>query len=178
MTFGIGNKVVYPSQGPCLIGAVEDKVVGGRPTSFYRLTLLDDSGDAVFVPVEKVRELRIRQLLAKSEVPKVLSHLENSIIAEKNWKRRTLDNAKLLSSGSAFDWAVIVESLTELNKTKTLTLRDRQTLDKARKFLICEIAEVMGEARNTVEEYVDKALGVQKHESGDEKVRADTLQHS
>jgi len=52
MTFGIGNKVVYPSQGPCLIGAVDDKVVGGRPTSFYRLTLLDDSGDAVFVPVE------------------------------------------------------------------------------------------------------------------------------
>ena len=172
MTFGIGNKVVYPSQGPCLIGAVEDKVVGGRPTSFYRLTLLDDSGDAVFVPVEKVRALRIRQLLAKSEVPKLLSHLESSIAAAKNWKQRTLDNAKLLSSGSVFDLAIIVESLTELNKTKVLALRDRQTLDKARKFLVCEIAEVMGESRSTVEKYVDKALGLQRRESGEEKETA------
>jgi CarD family transcriptional regulator, regulator of rRNA transcription len=178
MTFGIGSKVVYPSQGPCLIGAVEDKVVGGRPTSFYRLTLLDDSGDAVFVPVEKVRALRIRQLLAKSEVPKLLSHLESSMTAAKNWKQRTIDNAKLLSSGSAFDLAIIVESLTELNKTKVLTLRDRQTLDKAKKFLICEIAEVMGQARSTVEEYVDKALGLQGRDSGDEKEPALTLQHS
>lgn len=178
MSFGIGSKVVYPSQGPCLIGAVEDKVVGGRPTSFYRLTLLDDSGDAVFVPVEKVRALGIRQLMAKSEVPKLLSHLENAITAAKNWKQRTLDNAKLLSSGSAFDLAIVVESLTELNKTKVLTLRDRQTLDKARKFLVCEIAEVMGETRSVVEEYVDRALGLQKPETGAEKDPAHTTPHS
>jgi RNA polymerase-interacting CarD/CdnL/TRCF family regulator len=60
MPFSIGNKVVYPSQGPCLIGPLVEKVVAGRPTSFYRLALLDNSGDAVFVPVDKVGALRIR----------------------------------------------------------------------------------------------------------------------
>ncbi len=178
MTFGIGEKVVYPSQGPCLIGGVENKVVSGRPTSFYRLTLLDDSGDAVFVPVDKVRALRIRQLLTKAEVPKLLSQLENSMTTAKNWKQRAIDNAKLLSSGSAFDLAEIVESLTELNKTKALTPRDRQTLDKARKFLICEIAEAMGEARSTAEEYVDKALGLQRQGLGDPKEDRVTANHS
>jgi RNA polymerase-interacting CarD/CdnL/TRCF family regulator len=162
MTFSIGNKVVYPSQGPCLIGAVESKVVAGRPTSFYRLTLLDDSGDAVFVPVDKVGALRIRQLMGRSEIPKLLSHLENGITTPKNWKQRAIDNVKLLNSGSAFDLAELVESLTELNETRALSPRDRQTLDKARKFLICEISEVLGETRFATEEQVDKALGLQK----------------
>jgi RNA polymerase-interacting CarD/CdnL/TRCF family regulator len=177
MNFGIGDTVVYPSQGPCLIGGVENKVVGGQPTSFYRLTLLDDSGDAVFVPVDKVRALRIRHLLAKSEVPKLLSHLENSMTLAKNWKQRAIDNAKLLSSGSAFDLAEIVESLTELNKTKALTPRDRQTLDKAKRFLICEISEAMGEAKSTVEEYVDKALGLERQSKRDQKEHTVTPHH-
>jgi hypothetical protein len=36
--------------------------------------------------------------------------------------------------------------------------RDRQTLDKARKFLICEISEVMKESRDTAERQIDRAL--------------------
>lgn len=162
MTFTIGNKVVYPSQGPCLIGAVVKKVVAGRPTDFYCLTQLDDNGDAVFVPVDKVMALRIRQLIGRSEIPKLLRHLANSVTAPQNWKQREINNAKLLSSGSAFDLAEIVESLTELNEIKTLSLRDRQTLDKAKKFLICEISEVMGETRNAAENHVDKALKCKK----------------
>ena len=159
MTFSIGNKVVYPSQGPCLIGAEENKIVAGRATRFYRLTLLDDSGDSVFVPVDKIKALRMRHLMGKSEIPKLLNHLENTVTTSKNWKQRAIDNLKLMSSGSAFDLAEIVESLTVLNEIKALSLRDRQTLDKAKKLLVCEISEVMGETRNATEEQIDKALG-------------------
>ena len=158
MTFMIGDKVVYPSQGPCLIDAVITKTIAGDPSSFYRLSLLDDSRNSVLVPVEKIRTLHVRYLLAKSEIPKLLGHLENSPLAAKNWKQRGIDNARLLASGSAFDLAEIVESLTELREAKALLPRDRQTLDKARKFLICEISEVMEESRDTAEGQIDKAL--------------------
>jgi CarD family transcriptional regulator, regulator of rRNA transcription len=158
MTFRIGDKVVYPSQGPCLIEAVVKKTIAGEPTSFYRLSLLDDSCDAVLVPIEKLRALHIRHLLAKSEIPKLLGHLENSPTTSKNWKQRAIDNAKLLASGSAFDLAEVVDTLTELNEAKALLPRDRQTLEKARKFLICEISEVMGESRNAAEGEIDRAL--------------------
>ncbi len=158
MTFMIGDKVVYPSQGPCLIDAVITKTIAGDPSSFYRLSLLDDSRDAVLVPVEKLQALHVRHLLAKSEIPKLLGHLENSPLTAKNWKQRGIDNAKLLASGSAFDLAEIVESLTELGEAKALLPRDRQTLDKARKFLICEISEVMEESRGIAEGQIDRAL--------------------
>ena len=53
----LGNKVVYPYQGPCLIGSVVNKVIAGRPTSFYQLALLDGSGGELFIPVDKISGL-------------------------------------------------------------------------------------------------------------------------
>jgi RNA polymerase-interacting CarD/CdnL/TRCF family regulator len=158
MTFRIGDKVVYPAQGPCLIDAVVKKAIAGEPTSFYKLSLLDDSCDAVLVPVEKLGVLHVRHLVAKSEIPKLLGHLRNSPTTSKNWKQRAIDNAKLLASGSAFDLAEIVGSLTELNEAKALLPRDRQTLAKAKKFLICEISEATEESRNAAEGEIDRVL--------------------
>ena len=165
-----GSKVVYPYQGPCLIGAVVKKVIGGRPTSFYRLALLDGSGGELFIPVDKISGLGIRQLMAKSEIPKLLGFLRKPAVTATNWKQRAIDNFKLLTSGSIFDLAEVVESLTELNETRLLSPRDRQTLDRARRILICEISEVTGETKDATEEEIDRALNVRKrHEAPGKK---------
>jgi len=92
-----GNKVVYPYQGPCLIGAVVKKVIGGRPTNFYQLALLDGSGGELFIPVEKISGLGIRQLMARSEIPKLLGLLRKPAATPTNWKQRAIDNFKLLT---------------------------------------------------------------------------------
>jgi RNA polymerase-interacting CarD/CdnL/TRCF family regulator len=158
MIFSIGDKVVYPAQGPCLIDAVVKKTIAGESTSFYRLSLLDGSRHTVLVPLDKLSVLHVRHLLAKSEIPKLLRRLKHLTTAAKSWQQRAIDNAKLLSSGSAFDLAEIVESLTAMSQAKALLPRDRQTLEKARKFLICEISEVMEESRNAAESQIDGAL--------------------
>jgi len=175
----VGKKVVYPSQGPCLISAVVEKVVDGRPMSFYHLALLDDSRGGLFVPIGKVQTLGIRQLLEKSEIPKLLSRLRKADATAKNWKQRAMDNLKLLSSGSAFDLAEVVESLTELNGTKALTPRDRQTLERARKLLVCEISEVMGKTKSAAEEQVDEALKMRKGNkvTGEKALKRDILSY-
>lgn len=161
-----GNKVVYPYQGPCLIGPVVKKVIGGRPSNFYPLALLDGSGGELFIPVDKIGSLGIRQLLARSEIPRLFGLLRKPAAAPTNWKQRAIDNFRLLTSGSAFDLAEVVESLTELNETRALSPRDRQTLDRARRILICEISEVTGETKGAAEEQVDQALNVRKkHEA-------------
>jgi len=163
MMLNVGNKVVYPNQGPCRIGAVVEKAFGGRPASFYTFAIMDDSGDVLFVPVDKITTLGIRRLMEKSEIPKLLSRLSQAaktpgVPTAKNWKQRAIDNSKRLASGSVFDLAEIVESLTELNETRVLAPHDRQALQRARKLLVCEIAEVLGETISAAEERLDKAL--------------------
>ncbi len=162
MLLTVGNKVIYPSRGPCLIGPIVKKVVDGSPMSFYPLALLDDSGGELFVPVDKAQAIGVRLLLKRSEIPKLLGHLKKASGTAKNWKQRTIDNIKLFASGSAFDLAEIVESLTNLSETKPLMLRDKQTLERARKLLVCEISEVMGETISAAEKQVDKALKERK----------------
>lgn len=160
-----GNKVIYPSQGPCLIGPVIKKIIDGRPISFYQLALLDDSGGELFVPVDKAQSIGIRPLLNRSDIPKLLGLLTKPPGAAKDWKQRADDNFKLLISGSAFDLAEIVNLLTRLGEKKTLSFRESQMLEKARKLLICEISEVMGETKSAAEEKINKALNVGKSES-------------
>lgn len=169
MQLTLGNKVVYPCQGPCRIGSIVEKVVAGRPMNFYQLIVLDVTGGELFVPVEKVQMTGIRLLLRKSEIPKLLQRLTVTIEITRDWKQRAKDIQILLSSGSAFDLAKVISLLTTLNEKKFLSLRESWTLERARKLLICEISEVMGNTRNATEEQMDQALKARKTESVGER---------
>jgi CarD family transcriptional regulator len=158
----VGSKVVYPCQGPCLVGAVVERSVAGEPRSFYHLIVLDDSGGELFVPVDKVQTIGIRPLVKRSDILKLLGQLMKTSEMAKDWKQRANDILRLFTSGSAFDLAEIVGSLTELSKAKALSLRENWTLARARKFLVCEISEVMGETKSAAEEQVDQALRARK----------------
>jgi RNA polymerase-interacting CarD/CdnL/TRCF family regulator len=106
----------------------------------------------------------MRALLDRSEIPKLLGHLKirarvtKDPGTAKNWRQRELDSLKLFRSGSIFELAQMVESLTQLSTTKNLAARDRETLYRARKLLICEISEVMGESKTTAEARIDRVL--------------------
>jgi CarD family transcriptional regulator, regulator of rRNA transcription len=154
----VGNKAIYPGQGLCRIGRVVKKVVDGRVLLFYHLTVLDDSGCELFVPVEKAQAIGVRLLMKRSEIPGLLDHLRKSARTADSWKQRAIDNMKLFSSGSPFDLAEVIASLTELSDTRSLTLRESGTLGRARRLLICEISEVMGDTKSAAEEQIDQAL--------------------
>ncbi len=165
MTLTVGKKVYYPGRGPCLVEAVVEKVVCGTAAKFYKLALLDGSDAELFVPVGNSSDLRLRALLGRAEIPKLLLHLKTragaprDIATAKNWRQRELERLKLFRSGSLFDIADVVESLTQLGSGKTLAIDERETLHRARKLLICEISEVMHESRSAAEARIDNVLG-------------------
>jgi RNA polymerase-interacting CarD/CdnL/TRCF family regulator len=125
---------------------------------FYHLIVLDGSRGELFIPVEKASAIGVRLLIKKSEIPKLLAHLQKKAYTADNWKQRASDNSKLFSSGSPFDLAEIVASLTQLGDSRSLTVNEARTLERARRLLVCEISEVMEETKPTAEEQVDNAL--------------------
>ncbi|MBI1762379.1 MAG: hypothetical protein HYR56_13175 [Acidobacteria bacterium] len=158
MTLTVGTKVIYPSQGPCLIDSIVQKEIGGQPVSFYQLALLDESGGELFVPVEKAQASGLRRLLSQTELSQLLSRFKQGVSAAKDWKQRANENSKRLASGSAFDLAEVVESLTVLSATKELSFREGQMLEKARRLLVSEIAEVISKPKSAAEELINEAL--------------------
>jgi CarD family transcriptional regulator len=162
MGINVGTKVMYPSQGPCLIGPIVSMDISGSRVNFYRLALLDGSGGELFVPVEKIQSIGLRPLLEKSEIPKLLDQLMTSGLTVKDWKLRMQNNMKLLISSSPFDLAVVVESLTHLNESRSLSFRENRILEKAKKLLVCEVSEVLGGTRIAAEEQINRALGARR----------------
>ncbi len=163
MTLNVGNKVYYCGRGPCLVNAIVHKIVCGASAKFYSFTVLDDSGAELLVPLDNFSNSQLRDLLPREEIPKLLSHLgtrgspkDNETL--RNWKQREVAKAKIFSSGSVFDLADAVESLTESSRIRNLAKDERETLYRARKLLICEIAEVMNESKSAAESRVDNVL--------------------
>jgi CarD family transcriptional regulator len=159
MQLTIGNKVFYPYQGLCIIGPVVQKIMGGEAIHFYQLSVLDDGGD-LFVPVDKIAAVGIRPLLEASEIPLLMSQftVKRSTQTALHYSQRALLYAQLLTSGSPLDLVEIVSSLTQLSEVKSLSLGQRKTLDKAKKLLIDEISEVLGEAKEEIEKQIGQAL--------------------
>jgi CarD family transcriptional regulator, regulator of rRNA transcription len=158
MMLAVGNKVIYPSHGPCLISSIVQKVVNEKTMTFYQLLVLNDGRGTLLVPVDKVLSIGIRPLMNHPEILKLLDQLKRPSTASSDRRQRGRDNLVLLNSGSAFDLAEIVESLTELIETKPLSFGERSTLEKAKRLLVYEISEVTGETKQEVEDQMDRAL--------------------
>jgi RNA polymerase-interacting CarD/CdnL/TRCF family regulator len=96
MILTVGSTVVYPCQGPCLVGAAVERLVAGEPRSFYHLVALYDSGGELFVPVDKVRAIGIRLLSQRSDIPKLQGqgHLMETTKVAKDWKQGANDILK------------------------------------------------------------------------------------
>jgi RNA polymerase-interacting CarD/CdnL/TRCF family regulator len=154
----VGKRVVYPCQGPCLVSSIEKRVINDLPVMFYQLVVLSDGGGKLFVPVDKASAAGIRPLLKKAEVPRLLDQLTRPAQLADDYRQRARDNSRLLASGSAFDLAEIVESLTRLGETKSLSMAERKSLEKARSLLVCEISEVVGGTKEEADRQVEEAL--------------------
>jgi len=157
MRLSVGSKVSYPYQGPCLIGDVVTKVIDGERTEFHHFIPLGRGGAELFVPFGQAPK-GIRRLLDESGIVAVLGRLRKPAAAASDGKQRNADNLKLLASGSALDLAELIASLTALRGVNRFTSNDGGTLERARRLLVREIAEVMGEGEEAAEERIDAAL--------------------
>jgi CarD family transcriptional regulator len=137
--------------------------------AFYQLIILNGGGK-MLVPVDNVKAVGVRPLLKKSEIPALLCRLKQPSQTADNRIQRTRDNLKLLASGSAYDLAEIVVSLTVLSETKTLSVGERKVLDKATTLLVYEISEVIGETKEEVERQIFLSLNARR-----EDVSADVI---
>jgi CarD family transcriptional regulator len=69
-----------------------------------------------------------------------------------------MDNSDKMRSGSIYDVADVLKSLTFLAKSKSLSFREKRMLDRAKFLIISEVSEVMRETALEIEGRVERAL--------------------
>ena len=158
MTFQIGDKVIYPNHGLGVVERIEDKTILGTTCGFYHLRIVANE-TTVLVPVSNADEVGLRSAISDEEVERLFGRLgDGKIDDHQNWKGRFKDNSDKMRSGSIFDMADVLKSLTFLARSKSLSFREKRMLDRARALIITEVSDVIREKVPVVEGKVDQAL--------------------
>ena len=158
MTFQVGDKVIYPNHGLGVIQRIEEKTILGTTCGFYSLRIASNE-TTVLVPVTNADGVGLRRAIDDQEVTRLFRLLgDGKIDSQQNWKGRFKDNSERMRTGSIYDVAEVLKSLTCLSKSKSLSFREKRMLDRARFLVVSEVSEVMQEPAATIESRVDKAL--------------------
>ena len=158
MTFEVGDKVIYPNHGLGIVERIEEKTILGTTCGFYHLRIVAND-TTVLVPVTNVDGVGLRRAIGDDEVERLFGLLgDGKIDNHQNWKGRFKDNSDKMRSGSIYEVADVLKSLTFLAKSKSLSFREKRMLDRAKFLIISEVSEVMRETAASIEGRVDRAL--------------------
>ena len=158
MSFGVGEKVVYPSQGVSVVERISDEVLGGSAIRCYHLRLLG-TDSRVVVPVTNSDRVGLRSLVERDIVDRIMGRLD----AEDgdrlgDWKDRYRANLDRIKTGSLDEIVDVLLCLAEVAARKPLSFRERKMYDHARQLLVLEVAEVQGRPADEVNRQVEEAL--------------------
>jgi CarD family transcriptional regulator len=158
VTFQVGDKVIYPNHGLGIVERIEEKTILGTTCGFYHLRIVANE-TTVLVPLSNVDGVGLRRAISDEEVERLFGLLsDGKIDNHQNWKGRFKDNSDKMRSGSIYEVADVLKSLTFLSKSKSLSFREKRMLDRAKFLIISEVSEVMRESAPAIEAQVDRAL--------------------
>ncbi len=151
VTFQLGDKVIYPNHGLGIVERIEEKTILGTTCGFFHLRIVSND-TTVLVPVANVDNVGLRKAITDEEVERLFGLLSDGRIDNhQNWKGRFKDNSDKMRTGSIYDMADVLKSLTFLSKSKSLSFREKRMLDRAKALIISEVSEVMREKALEVE---------------------------
>ena len=134
-----------------IVERIEEKTILGTTCGFYHLRIVANE-TTVLVPVSNVDGVGLRRAISDEEVERLFGLLgDGKIDNHQNWKGRFKDNSDKMRSGSIYDVADVLKSLTFLAKSKSLSFREKRMLDRAKFLIISEVSEVMRETAPAIE---------------------------
>jgi len=154
----VGDRVVYPNQGVCIVAGIEEKDISGQKLVLVRMQREED-GASVLVPRNKVSTIGLRRVATTSQIEGVFHYLAAVFDdPELDWKIRHRDNADRLIAGGVLGVAEVVKGLHSLSRIRPLPTKEREQYDNARHLLVSEVAVSLGVPPGLAEDYVDYAL--------------------
>lgn len=158
MTFKVGQKVVYPNHGVSLIEKIEPTQIDGVEQTYYHLRLLANNSK-VMVPKSNLDLVGLRPLCQNREVRALFEILEDgNIDTYKDWKGRYKQNLDKMKTGRLTDVAEVLKNLRLVSQRKSLSFREKKMYERAKYFIVSEVAHVKQITERESEDLVERAL--------------------
>ncbi len=158
MTFKVGQKVVYPNHGVTIVEEIAPSRIDGTERTCYHLRLLS-SNSKVMVPKDNLDLVGLRPLCEAREIKVLFNILEDgNIDAQKDWKGRYKQNVEKMKTGRITEVAEVLKNLRFVSQKKSLSFREKKMYERAKHFIVSEVAHVKGLTERDAEQQIERAL--------------------
>ncbi len=161
--FDIGDKVVYPNHGAGTIVDIESREILGEEKKYYIMKL--PIGEMkVMIPVDKVDEIGVRDIIDEEEADEIIALLKgDQSKMSQNWNRRYRANMEKLKTGDIYEVGGVVRDLTIRDEEKGLSTGEKKMLNNARKILISELVLAKDAGEDEIKSIIDNAFDSNPH---------------
>ncbi|MDR3238282.1 MAG: transcriptional regulator [Spirochaetia bacterium] len=154
--FKVGDSIVYPMHGVGKIEGIEKKTVLGKRADYYLISIINNSMK-VMIQVKNAKEIGLRGIIAKKDIPKVVDVLtKENITLEEDWKLRYQNNIDKVKTGSIYEVSEVARDLYRRGGERELSIMERKLYENAYQLITNELALVkkvdIEEAGNFVSE--------------------------
>ncbi len=158
MELSAGQKVVYPNHGVGVVEKIEPANIDGTDQNFFHLRLLSNNSK-VMVPEENLELVGLRALCDSGEIEALFSILEDgNIDTYKDWKGRYKQNLDKMKTGRLTSVAEVLKNLRLVSQRKSLSFREKKMYERAKYFIVSEVAHVRDISERKAEHLVEEAL--------------------
>ncbi|MDX2177443.1 MAG: CarD family transcriptional regulator [Candidatus Sumerlaeia bacterium] len=156
MKFKIGETIIEPTNGICVMRGMKRMTVDGAEMTVY---IFDAQSAKVFVPADQVERRNIRRPMSREEVKKVLAALKAPVSPNRNDARMQYNNYRdIMKSGDPMRISRLLRDLYILDEMDDLKGKEKEIMEQAKKFLCDEISFVRTASKLQVMEAINEAL--------------------
>ena len=174
MSFKVGQKVVYPNHGVSVVEKIEAGEIDGHEQTYYFLRLLSNDSK-VMVPKSNLELVGVRPLGQVSDINSLFRSLrDGKIDTYKDWKGRYKQNLDKMKTGELGEVAKVLKNLRLVSMKKSLSFREKKMYERAKYFIVSEVAHVRSIEEDDADVQVEKALstGIEKRRKAREEAAA------
>ena len=158
MTFKVGQKVVYPNHGVTVVEKIAQGEIDGIAQTYVHLRLLSNNSK-VMVPKSNLDLVGLRPLCHTRDVRALFEILEDgNIDTYKDWKGRYKQNLDKMRTGRLIEVAEVLKNLRLVSERKSLSFREKKMFERAKYFIVSEVAHVKDIGEREAEDLVERAL--------------------
>ena len=158
MSFKVGQKVVYPNHGVSVVEKIEPTKIADTEEVFYHLRLFSNDSK-VMVPEDNLDLVGLRALNPPKAIKELFSTLQDGQVdTYKDWKGRYKQNLDKMKTGDLEEVAKVLKNLRLVSTKKSLSFREKKMYERAKYFIVSEVAHVQKIEEEKAEKKVEKAL--------------------
>lgn len=143
VTYQIGEGVIHPSYGGCIVDAITPKNIDGIPEDFYTLSPIINSNSniTVFVPVRLAAKIGLRPVISSKAAQDILSAIpgmETDWIKDSTLRKRTY--TQIVKSDDLIELVRLIKSFAIKNSEQKISNADQPIFEFGKKRVISEFA--------------------------------------